>query len=136
MTTIPSNVAATLDQYSKPVRSNPILFRLNGIGFGFSGTALRHPDLGQPLFVRMHWFTLAWIPILPLGIYLLSNPVDERGRKQEGNYFIHRTVKIKGVTEIWGLGKFLGMLFSGWLICLAVVLAIGAALGVFAMLPR
>lgn len=110
-----------MEQMSKPVRRNPVLHTVNGIGFGFAGTALRHPDLGGDLFVRMHWFKVVFIPILPLGIYLLSNPVDDKGRSRGGSYHIHRAVQIRCVNAIWGAGDFWGMLLSAWGIAIAVV---------------
>ncbi len=134
MTQQANGAAALIEQFSKPVRTNPVLFRINGIGFGFSGTALRHPELGEDLFVRMHWFTFVFVPIIPLGIYLLSHPHDQKGRIRHGSYYIHRAVRVRGVTEIWGSGKFFVMLVSGWLITVAVVLVIGGGIALIAAL--
>lgn len=69
----------------------------------------------------MHWFKVAFVPIFPIGIYLLSNPVDDKGRSRGGSYYIHRAVKIGGVTRVWGAGAFWGMLLSAWGIALAVI---------------
>ena len=131
-----SSVVEILNQNSREIRAKPVLFRVNGIGFMFSGTALRHPDLGHDLFVRMHWFTVVFVPILPLGIYLLSHPVDDRGRERGGQYYIHRTISIRGVNEIWGGPAFFGMLVSGWLITAGIVLAIGVVVAIFSMLQH
>lgn len=121
--------AHVLKRMSKPVRANPILFSVNGVGFGFAGTALRHPDLDADMFVRMHWFKIVFVPIIPLGIYLLSNPVDKDGRARGGSYYIHRAVKIAGVSRVWGAGGFWGMFFSAWGIALALIAMI-ALIGV------
>lgn len=123
-----ANTVEVLERMSKPVRSNPWLYSINGIGFGFAGTALRHPDIGDDLFVRMHWFKIVFLPIVPFGIYLLSNPVDDKGRRQGGHYFIHRAVQIGGVHAIWGAGGFWGMLLSAWGIAFAVVAALSLAI--------
>lgn len=123
--TIPSVLA----EKSKPVKLKPVLYTINGIGFGFAGIALRHPELPEWLFVRMHWFKIVFVPILPLGIYLLENPVNDRGQSQGGSYYIHRAVQIGGVTGLWGAGKFWGMLLSAWGIALAIVgVIVGAVL--------
>ena len=124
MTSIVSEAVEALTAHSKPVTHNPWLFSLNGIGFMFSGMALRHRDLGMDRFVRMHWFAMVFVPIIPLGIYLLSHPVDEMRREQKGLYFIHRAVSLKGVTAIWGLGGLLKLFFSGWLIVFGVFLGL------------
>ena len=120
-------IPALLAQKSKPVKMKPVLYTVNGIGFGFAGIALRHAELGEYLFVRMHWFKLVFVPVLPLGIYLLENPLDNKGRFQGGSYYIHRAVQIGGVTGLWGAGKFWGMLLSAWGIALAMIGAIAGA---------
>lgn len=120
MTSIVSEAVEALNAHSKPVTRIPWLFSLSGIGFMFSGMALRHRDLGMERFVRMHWFAVLLMPIIPLGIYLLSHPVDETRRERKRLYIVHRAVTLKGVTAIWGLGGLLKLFFSGWLIACGV----------------
>jgi hypothetical protein len=121
MASVVSETVETLTANSKPVRRNPWLFSLNGIGFMFSGLALRHRDLGEDRFIRMHWFAILFVPVLPLGIYLLSHPLNEVTRREQKDlYFVHRAVSPKGVTSIWGIGGVLKLFFSGWLIVFGV----------------
>ena len=120
MAAIVSETVEALNLHSMPVARKPWLFSISGIGFMFSGVALRHRDLGIERFVRMHWFALFYVPVLPLGIYLLSHPLNEIGREQKGLYIIHRAVRLQGVTAIWGAGGLLKLVFSGWLIVFGV----------------
>jgi hypothetical protein len=120
MVSVVSETVEALTAHSKPVVRNPWLFSFNGVGFMFSGVALRHRDLGLDRFVRMHWFAIFYVPVLPLGVYLLSHPLDATGREQKGAYLIHSAVRISGVTAIWGVGGLLKLVFSGWLIVFGV----------------
>jgi hypothetical protein len=96
-----------LEANSRPVRHAPVLWWWWGCGFSLGGAALRNVELGQALYVRMHWFKLLLCPILPLGIYLVSGGSP--------HYAFHRTVTINGVVKIWGWASFVWMLVSAWI---------------------
>lgn len=128
----PAALKMLLDN-SKPVQMNPVLFRMNGVGFMFAGVGLRHPDIGKEYFVRMHWFTIFFVPVFPCGIYLLSLPVNQKGRPQSGSYYIHRAVKVKAVNNIWGFWKLLWLFVSGWVIVIAIIVGFFAIMETLAM---
>jgi hypothetical protein len=136
MTRIVSDTEQILAQHSGPVPVLPWLFDIHGSGFMFYGYSLRHRDLGIDRYVRTHWFTLAYVPIFPLGAYLLSDDVDESGRpKKRKTMIVHRRVYARGVAKIWGLEGLLWLIGSAYLVLLGIfavmvaVVMIGDTLG-------
>jgi hypothetical protein len=103
---------ATLQSILQPIDRAPRLMRINGIGTTLLG-ALRYPWL-EPHFVAVHFFTVLFIPLFPLGFYLVK-PADGRAY-----YFIGKIshanlaafVGVEGMRRLW-----LSLLreFSVWL---------------------
>jgi len=115
MSSVASETLRTLDAHSKPAVHLPWLINLHGFAFDFAGASLRHVDLGPDRYVRTHWFIFLFMPVLPLGIYLVSNPVDELRRTQRHFYVVHRKLKLRAVREIWGARGLAWLIGSGWL---------------------
>ena len=115
MSSAVSETVRTLDAHSQPVANLPWLINLHGFAFDFAGARLRHVDLGGDRYVRTHWFIFLFMPVVPLGIYLVSNPVDELRRTQRYFYIIHRKLKLRAVSEVWGTGGLVRLIGSGWL---------------------
>jgi hypothetical protein len=66
------------------VESPPSLYRVNGIGTTLLGHYFDREI--PPAFYTVHFFTFLWIPIIPLGIYMVKHPVDENGRQNPDRY--------------------------------------------------
>lgn len=66
------------------VEHAPSLFRFNGIGTTLLGHYV-DKDL-IPAFFTVHFFTVFWIPLIPLGIYMVKHPLAEDGRPQGHRY--------------------------------------------------
>ena len=105
-------------QHSKSIGALPWLYDLHGIGFMFHGAALKHDDIGPDLFARTHWITLIYVPIIPLGIYLLSHPKNKRDLPRKNRVFVHRSIKLSGVIAAWGVKGLMWLIGSAWLIAL------------------
>ncbi len=59
-----------LQRIMQPVDRAPTLFRINGIGPTLIGR-LRYPYM-EPYYVSMQFFTLFFIPLFPLGFYVVK----------------------------------------------------------------
>jgi hypothetical protein len=57
-----------------PITKAPALWRLNGCGCTLLGL-FRDPDM-WPLYFCVHTFTILWVPICPLGIFLVRATGD------------------------------------------------------------
>lgn len=132
MSSAVSETLRTLDAHSQPVANLPWLINLHGFAFDFAGARLRHVDLGADRYVRAHWFIFLFMPVLPLGIYLVSNPIDELRRTQRNFYVVHRKLKLRAVRGIWGARGLAWLIGSGWLRSFLIFFGFTLALGVFA----
>lgn len=63
----------------------PRLIRWNGIGTTMLGV-LRDDRL-TPKYYSMLWFTLVFVPLIPIGVYLVSTPVNQHGVELNGYRF-------------------------------------------------
>ena len=70
----------------------PTLWRLNGIGTTILGYLNDHRVLG-PRYFTIYWFTLLWIPVIPISIYLVE-PVSDRKYKFIGSIARQRLAEI------------------------------------------
>ena len=61
---------AHLHSILQPIDRAPTLFRFNGIGPTLLGQ-LRYP-YAEPYYIAMQFFTFAFIPLFPLGFYLVK----------------------------------------------------------------
>lgn len=121
MTRIVSDTEQLLAEHSGPVPVLPWTFTFHGTGFMFYGYALHHRDLGTERFVRAHWLTVAFLPILPLGAYLVSHDVDETGRpKKRKALIVHRRVYMSGLMKIWGVSGLTWLIGSAYLVLLTI----------------
>ena len=62
----------------KRVERVPVLWRFNGCGTTLLGH-LQPSRHGDAYFTRL-FVTVLWVPIIPLGVYLVMHPVDARGQ--------------------------------------------------------
>lgn len=102
----------------------PALYRMNGFGVGLYGW-LRDPRL-EPDYLKVYFLTALWIPILPLGAYVVQ---------RAGNGF-----RFYGRMSLWGLVRTFGwrtiplyasaFLEGAGLLVLFLALIICVALGV------
>jgi hypothetical protein len=57
-----------------PVDRAPSLLRVNGWGFSLVG---RYKDLEiEPLYFALYVFTVVWIPLMPVQIYIVSGDLS------------------------------------------------------------
>lgn len=54
-----------------PRRQSPILFRINGFGFGLYGRRSHDPETGT--YVKRHCFCALWIPLIPIASYRVAD---------------------------------------------------------------
>jgi hypothetical protein len=76
----------------RPIHKPPSLFTLNGCGTRAYGRRDHDPETGT--YVLTHWFTLLYIPIIPLGAYRVANAANG------GWYFLGR-VPVSGAAKGW-----------------------------------
>lgn len=122
---------ALLDRYSTPVNHPPRLVYSVPLFFiaRLLTGGLRDSDLPEGQYIKMHWF-IFFIPLIPLGIFLVSRALNKKGEKT-GAYYFHRRVRIKAVTEIWGAGAFLGLVAQSILSYLIPWTLVLVAIGLF-----
>ncbi len=63
-----------LRQHINPMQEVPVLRRFNGFGFCLLGTM--RDELLLPGFLKVYFFTAAFIPIIPLEIYFVTGSYD------------------------------------------------------------
>lgn len=124
MTRILSEAEQILEDNSTSVYTVPWLFSFHAIGFMFHGVGLHDRDLGER-FARVHWFVLAFVPIIPLGIYLVEKDLaNSTWRKRV--LIVHRKLKLKGLVAVWGLPNTVWLVISAWFVTVGVIFAISA----------
>lgn len=126
MTRILSDTEEILEANSTPISAVPWLFSFHASGFMFHGVGLHHRDLGER-FVRTHWFALVFVPIIPLGIYLVEKDRAQSTWRQRV-LIVHRKVKLRGLVQIWGLAETVWLIASAWLLTFGVIFAAAALL--------
>lgn len=57
--------------FGEPIRGAPGMATLNGIGTTCRGKQDRQPEDGS--YITTHWVTLLWLPLWPLGQYLVRD---------------------------------------------------------------
>lgn len=67
------------------------MFSLNGIGTKLLGV-FQDGRLPGLYFARL-WVIVLFIPVVPLGIYLVSNPNDAKGNPISGQYYFYGRVR-------------------------------------------
>lgn len=128
MTRLLSDTEQILEQNSTIAHTVPWLFDFHASGFMFHGVGLHHRDLGDR-FVRTHWFVLAFVPIIPLGIYLVEKD-PEQSTWRRRMLIVHRKVGVTALVRIWGLAETVWLIASAWLLTFGVFLAISVFLAV------
>jgi tetratricopeptide (TPR) repeat protein len=97
---------ANLRLWGVPVRRAPSMYTLNGIGTTVYGRYQRAED---GTAIGTHWFTLVFIPVLPLGAYLYA---DAGGNSYS---FYARTPRPPGTwiaPALWGAAAAVSMAFG------------------------
>lgn len=85
---------AQLKAHLKPIKNGPLLGRINGCGFTLHGWL--KDELLHPHIVKMHWFTILWVPLVPLGTYVVD-------RGDYDQYTIYRHLSLWRFHRIyWG----------------------------------
>lgn len=78
----------------KKINSAPMLGRINGCGFTLYGCL--KDELLDPHIIKMHWITILWIPLIPLGVYVVD-------RGDYDQYRIYRRMSLWRFHRIyWG----------------------------------
>jgi hypothetical protein len=104
-----------------PVPNAPVLRQLNGFGSALYGHFVE-PSL-QPAFFARLYLTALWLPVVPLGIYLVSHPRAPTGVLLTNVYRFHRRMPAAEFHRLFGhrvLGFYLGALFQ------AIMMLVGA----------
>jgi hypothetical protein len=84
-----------LNSHVTPIKAAPTLWRLNGCGLALLGL-FRDPDI-VPLYFSVHTFTVFWIPVCPLGIYLVRATGDR-------SYQFHGTISVSNFGKLYPNG--------------------------------
>ncbi|HTB01341.1 MAG TPA: hypothetical protein VK804_12760 [Bradyrhizobium sp.] len=84
-----------LNSHVTPIKAAPTLWRLNGCGVTLLGL-FRDPDI-VPLYFSVHTFTVFWIPVCPLGIYLVRATGDR-------SYQFHGTISVSNFGKLYPNG--------------------------------
>jgi hypothetical protein len=74
----------------KKVDHTPALWRLNGCGTTLLGQ-LQPTHHADGFFTRL-FVTVLWVPIIPLGIYLVSYSLDPHGRPRYNSFLFHAQI--------------------------------------------
>src|SRR5262245_4579357 len=88
----------------RPITRVPSLSTVNGIGTALHGSRDHDEETGT--YVKTHWFTFLFVPVVPLGAYRVA---DAPGG---GWYFLGRVPLARGL-RLWNLVLVLGMLVGG-----------------------
>ncbi len=111
----------------KPAGEAPGLFRFNGIGTTMLG---RFADAAlAPAYFSILWVTLVWIPLIPCRIYLVSHPVDAKGKADTQMYRFHARIGRADLARLrpGSMGRLLWpSFFDGLAFIVAVVLGVTA----------
>jgi hypothetical protein len=85
----------------RPIHKPPSLFALYGCGTRAFGDRDYDPETGT--YVVTHWFTLLYLPIIPLGSYRVANAAN-------GGWYCLGRVPVSGAAK-------------GWAVCLLLIVA-------------
>ena len=119
--------AVKLEQYLKDITKAPSLRRVNG--FCLLGTM--NDSITAPSILKMYWFTALWIPIFPIGVYLVRGSAG-------GSYKFLAKMDISTFHSLYrrNLAKFyMGVAAEAllWLVMIIIALSI-AGLGLTALI--
>jgi hypothetical protein len=64
--------ASLLKAKLQDISSAPMLRRVNGAGFCLLG--MLTDDLPKGYYIKMYWFTMLWVPMIPICVYLVDEP--------------------------------------------------------------
>ncbi len=78
----------------KPVKSPPILYTINGVGFTVYGN--RDHDPMTNTYVITHFFTIFFVPIFAIGAYRVISAL-------EGGWYFHGKVPLSWLTRSWNI---------------------------------
>jgi hypothetical protein len=108
----------------KPVKKAPVLHRINGCGTTMLG---RYTDTRlMPAFYSLRYFTFFGVPLVPLGVYLVSHPVTANGKPYLYSFSFHAKIRMVDFARTYRSG--LAKLFASALFEAAVGIALGIAL--------
>jgi hypothetical protein len=68
----------------KRVHRAPVLWRFNGCGTTLLGRL--RPSSHSPAYFTRLFVTVLWVPIVPLGVYLVTHSLDARGQPLPSSY--------------------------------------------------
>lgn len=121
-----SNRLAAISTALLPVPTAPILRQINGFGSALYGQ-VAEPGLQPAYFARLY-LTALWLPVFPLGIYLVSHPRASNGALLTSTYRFHGRMPSADFHRLFGhrlLGFYFGALLQ------AIVMLIGAVLAIW-----
>jgi len=104
-----------------PVPNAPVLRQINGFGSALYGQFLE-PSF-QPAYCSRLYLTALWLPIVPLGIYLVSHPRAANGALLTSTFRFHGRIPPAEFHRFFGhrmLSFYLGAIFQ------AIIMLIGA----------
>jgi hypothetical protein len=91
----------------EPVKEAPLIGTFFGLGCIFSGQ-VRDAKL-EPMYWTRRFFTLLWIPILPLEYFLVSQPAGEPGDAFYRLYRFHAVMSGRNFRKIYGRATRIGI---------------------------
>jgi hypothetical protein len=105
--------AVALQSHMRPLERAPLLHRINGCGATIIGTYLVR-ELA-PAYLALYGVTFYFLPILPLRIYLVSNPC------RQNEYEFHGEISLVnfGKADGWGLVRLIADSYLRFVIALA-----------------
>lgn len=104
------------------ISSAPVLRTVNGFGFRLCGT-LALPGLKQQ-HLAAHWFVAFFLPVLPLGLYVVSG-------NYPGPYKFYGRVRFRIAVRAYG-SRIWWLLASAWLHGIAMLTFVGLVVASFA----
>lgn len=111
-------------------KQNPTLQTTNGIGMALFGRY--SPDFMGDLLFKIHFFCFVFIPIIPLGIYLVR--VDNLNPVEGTTHSIYGKLSVLNFLSLFGFKVFpvliltIGIEIVGKLITLIIMFGVGTAI--------
>ena len=114
---------AGLQGLLKRVERVPVLWRFNGCGT----TLLGHlrPSRHSPAFFTRLFVTVLWVPIVPLGVYLVTHSLDTRGQPHPSSYDFLAQIDAKDFHRAYqaNMCRFYLQAFCNALVTIVVIVA-------------
>jgi hypothetical protein len=107
----------------KPIQSAPALRTVNGVGLRLCGK-LMLPGI-RDAFISAHWLVIFFLPIVPLGLYVVSGAYPE--------YRFHGRLSFSDVSAVYGQRAW-WLLASAWIEGAGILVVVGVLIAAVVLL--